>query len=94
LGRLARLSTDDIDFIEVFVKNRGNAYRVGEEMEIPYSAVRARLTEIIAAMGYDAPAEGREDQGLPPERRRAILDELAQGKIDSEEAVRLLQENR
>lgn len=91
LGRLGRLDADAIHFVEIFVKNRGNAYRVGEELEIPYSAVRARLTQIIDAMGYEPEAEPREEAAVPPERRKAILDELAHGKITSDDAVRMLQ---
>ncbi len=91
LGRLGRLDPDDLGFVEIFVKNRGNAYKVGEELGMAYSAVRARLTEIIRGLGYDSAAESRDEGVLPPERRKEVLDELEQGKITSEEAVRLLQ---
>jgi hypothetical protein len=92
LGRIYRLDPNEIEFIEIFVKNRGNAYKVGEELNMPYSAVRARLTEIIRALGYEAGADAKEEPGITPERRKSILDELARGKISSEEAVRMLQE--
>lgn len=92
LGRIYRLDPDEIEFIEIFIKNRGNAYKVGEEMNLPYSAVRSRLTDIIRALGYDVGAEAKEESGPTPERRKSILDELARGKISSEEAVRMLQE--
>lgn len=91
IGGLARLDPASLSFIETFVKNRGNAYRVGEELELPYSAVRARLTEIIEKMGYETESESRDEQGITPERRKAILDDLAKGKITSEQAVKMLQ---
>lgn len=92
LGRFARLGTDDLHFIEIFVKNRGNAYRVAEELEIPYSGVRARLTEIIQGMGYDDDnTEAREEAGLPPERRKEILAQVSDKKLTAEQAVKLLQ---
>lgn len=91
LGRLYRLDPDQLNFVETFLKNRGNAYKVGEELEVPYSAVRARLTEIIRALGYEPAAESKEESGLSQEQRRAILDDLAKGKINSETAVKLLQ---
>ncbi|TAH50536.1 MAG: DUF2089 domain-containing protein [Chloroflexota bacterium] len=91
LGRFARLGMDELNFIEIFVKNRGNAYRVAEELEIPYSGVRSRLTEIIQAMGYDEENESPEEAGLPPERRKEILEQVSNGKISSEQAVKLLQ---
>ncbi|MDE3091935.1 MAG: DUF2089 domain-containing protein [Chloroflexota bacterium] len=93
VGRLSRLSADDIPFVETFVKNRGNAYKVGEELALPYSTVRARLTEIIRALGYEPGAEPK-DEGVvavSPEKRKSILDDLARGKISAEDAVKLLQ---
>jgi len=91
LGRFARLGSDDLHFIEIFIKTRGNAYRVAEELGIPYSSVRARLTEVIRALGYESEPEPREETGPSPERRRAILADLSQGKLTSEQAVKLLQ---
>jgi len=91
IGRFARLSTADIYFIELFVKNRGNAYRVAEELEIPYSGVRARLTEIIRAMGYETEQEAREETSVSGERRKEILDQVASGALSSEQAIQILQ---
>ncbi len=91
LGPLYRLSPTEMRFVEVFVKNRGNAYKVGEELGMAYSAVRARLTEIIRALGYEPGAESKEESAPSAERRKAVLDDLSQGKISSDEAVRILQ---
>ncbi len=92
LGRLAHVSSDDTQFIETFIKNRGNAYKVGEELGLAYSAVRTRLTEIIRSMGYEPSADLKEEPPpVPPERRKAILDDLAHGKITSDVAIKLLQ---
>jgi hypothetical protein len=91
VGRLAELDGTQIQFVETFIKNRGNAYKVGEELEMPYSTVRARLTEIIRAMGYDPTVEKEEPPVIPPEKRQAVLDDLAHGKISTDDAVRLLQ---
>ena len=93
VGKLAVLSADDVRFVEMFIKNRGNAYKVGEELQMPYSTVRARLTEIILAMGYELGAEPKEEPAatLSPEKRKAILDDLARGKIKPDDAIKLLQ---
>jgi len=90
VSKLAVLGADEIRFVETFIKNRGNAYKVGEELQMPYSTVRARLTEIIRAMGFEP---GKEEPAAPisPERRKAILDDLARGKITADDAVKLLQ---
>ena len=91
LGRFARLGTNDLHFIEIFVKNRGNAYRVAEELEIPYSGVRSRLTEIITALGYDDENETPEEPAVQNERRKEALDQLQNGKITPAEALKMLQ---
>ncbi len=93
IGRLALLDAEKVQFVEMFIKNRGNAYKVGEELGMPYSTVRARLTEIIRAMGYEPGAEPKEDTAatIPTEKRKTILQDLGQGKISAEDAIRLLQ---
>ncbi len=92
IGHLARLNAEDVQFVETFIKNRGNAYKVGEELGLAYSTVRARLTEIIRAMGYEAVAEKEEPlPAIAPEKRKAILEDLGHGKISADDAIRLLQ---
>jgi hypothetical protein len=93
IGHLARLNSDQVQFVEIFMKNRGNAYKVGEELGLAYSKVRARLTETILAMGYEPGAEPKEEAlaSIPPDKRKAILEDLRHGKISADDAVRMLQ---
>ncbi len=93
VGHLARLDADQAQFVETFIKNRGNAYKVGEELGLPYSNVRTRLTEIIRAMGYEPGAEPKEEPAgtIAPEKRKSILQDLERGKISADDAIRLLQ---
>jgi len=92
LGRMSQFDAAQIQFVETFIKNRGNAYKVGEELAMPYSAVRARLTEIIRAMGYEPGAEPKDEPvKVTLEVRKSVLDDLAKGKISADDAVRLLQ---
>lgn len=92
VGRLAQLDAEEIQFVEIFIKNRGNAYKVGEELGMPYSTIRARLTDLIRAMGYEPGAEPREEAStITAEKRKAVLDDLARGKLTADDAVRLLQ---
>jgi len=88
LGRLYRLSADQMRFVEVMIKNRGNVSRVAEDLGIPYSAARSRLDEIIRTLGYEVEAE----PGVAAEARREILSRLAAGEITAEEAARQLRE--
>jgi hypothetical protein len=90
LGRLALLSSEQLEFVEVFLRCDGKIKRVEEELGVSYPTVRSRLNEIITTMGYELP--GSESPDAPtPEYRRQVLDDLAAGTITPEQAVDLLQ---
>ena len=93
LPRLLKLTRAQIDFIEVFIKNRGIIREVERELGVSYPTVRARLDEVIQALGYSsksAPDDGIETPGA--ERRRIVLSELKAGKLTPEEALAALGE--
>jgi hypothetical protein len=96
LGRFQRLSADQLAFVEVFVKNRGIIKDVEVELGISYPTVRARLDDVLRAMGY--PAGGEDDPRISPrearaqarEERRQVLEDLKEQRISAEEAARRL----
>ena len=53
LGRLYQLSSEQLQFVETFIRCEGKINRVEQEIGLSYPAVRARLTEVIEAMGYE-----------------------------------------
>jgi len=77
-----------LEFVETFVRCEGKIKRVEQEVGLSYPAVRARLTEVIRAMGYDIGEQ--EQEPISDEAQRAILSELSAGKITAEEALNLL----
>jgi hypothetical protein len=83
LGRLQRLTREQLQFVEVFLKCRGKIKDVEEELGLSYPTVVARLNEVVQAMGFELRAE---DPQLAA-RRQQILDELAAGKIAAAEAA-------
>ena len=84
LGWIGRLSREQLDFVELLVKYRGNIQRLASELEIAYNTARSRMDEVVAALGYSAGEEnGRVD-------RRSVLERLAAKEISVEEATRLL----
>jgi len=89
LGRFYQLSPEQVAFIETFIRCEGKINRVGEELGFSYPTVRSRLTEVIRALGYEV-GEEEAPLAMPDEDRKAILEQLAQGKITSEEAVKRL----
>ena len=84
MGWLGHLSRDQLDFVELLVKNRGNINGVAGELKIAYNTARSRLDDIVVALGYGAPAAERRAS------RREVLDRLAAGEISVEEATQLL----
>ena len=89
---LYRLSTEQADFVETFVRCEGKLNRVQTELGISYPTVRARLEDAIRAMGFEVSSiDGAQPGSLDEEeRRRQILEQLEQGEITSGDAVRLL----
>ena len=83
LGRLQRLTREQVQFVEVFIKARGKIKDVEEELGVSYPTVVARLNEVVQAMGFEVPGEDR-DRAT---RRQQILDELAAGAITAAEAA-------
>src|ERR1700676_3566382 len=62
LPQLLKLTRAQLDFIEVFIKNRGIIREVERELGISYPTVRARLDEVLDAIGFNlapAPQDGR-----------------------------------
>jgi hypothetical protein len=89
---LLRLSRAQLDFVEVFLKNRGIIREVERELGVSYPTVRARLDEVLDAIGFNlAPPPGDDRQENSTNRgRRAVLEQLSAGKITPEEAMRAL----
>ncbi|HKL75544.1 MAG TPA: DUF2089 domain-containing protein [Halanaerobiales bacterium] len=88
LDKFLRLDKEQLEFVEVFIKSRGNIKEVEREMGISYPTVRNKLDDVIGALGYNA-EESPDD--VTAEKRKEILDSLEKGEIDSKEAVELLQ---
>ncbi len=83
LGWIGRLTREQLDFVEMLVKYRGNIQKLAVEMNVAYNTARSRLDEIVTALGGTPESDGRVD-------RRAILDKLAAKEISVEEAMRLM----
>lgn len=83
LGWIGRLSREQLDFVELLVKNRGNIQKLAADLDIAYNTARSRLDEIVTALGGVPENDGRVD-------RRLILDRLSAREISVEEAMRLL----
>ena len=87
LGRFHSLLPDQLEFLETFIRCRGNFKDVERELGISYPTVRSRLDAVIRALGFASQAEPDRDA----ERRKEILRELAEGRIAADDAAALLE---
>jgi hypothetical protein len=87
LGRFHALSPDQLDFLETFIRARGNFKDIERELGISYPTVRSRLDAMIRALGFPSQAEPDRES----ERRKEILRELAEGRIAADDAANLLE---
>ncbi|MCL4803331.1 MAG: DUF2089 family protein [Anaerolineae bacterium] len=90
LGRLYQLTAEQLDFVEVFLRCEGKINRVEQEIGLSYPAVRARLVDVIRALGYEVGESPTAQRVVPEETRRDILNELQNGNLTAEEALQLL----
>ncbi|MCZ6677577.1 MAG: DUF2089 domain-containing protein [Candidatus Poribacteria bacterium] len=87
--RFCRLSQESLDFIEIFVRSRGNIREMERELGISYPTVRSRLNAVIEELGYEVKGESAPSDDLA-ERRREILQRLSAGEISATEAAELI----
>lgn len=84
LDWLGRLSLDQLEFVRLMIKNRGNINGVAAELKVAYNTARSRLDDIVASLGYEAPVVASRAE------RREVLDRVAAGELTVEEATLLL----
>ncbi|RME42400.1 MAG: DUF2089 domain-containing protein [Chloroflexi bacterium] len=90
LRRFARLSPQQLELLEAFVRCEGKLNRLQDELGVSYPKLRNLLNDMLASLGYTP--EGEEEAAKSD--RGKILDDLAAGKISVAEATRLLKETR
>lgn len=83
LDDIMKLSPDQLDFLKVFIKNRGNLSEVQKELNISYPTARNRLEDIVKAMGYEVIDRDREEASK-------ILEKLESGELMPDAALEML----
>jgi hypothetical protein len=87
-GHFANLTPEQMEFIFTFVRCEGKINRMEQEIGLSYPTIRNRLHEVIRALGYEPGKD--EPVEITQEMRNKILEDLRAGKIDANEATRLL----
>ena len=85
LSKWTVLGKEQLDFIETFLKCRGNIKEVEKELGVSYPTVRGKLDDIITSLGLAANKKPEMD------RKKVVL-MLEKGEITAEEAISILKE--
>jgi hypothetical protein len=83
LNEFALLPAEQLEFLRLYIKVRGNLKEVERVLGISYPTVRARFEQTLRALGYET---------LPSsdDARDTILSALERGEISSDEALERL----
>jgi hypothetical protein len=76
------LPPDDKEVLRVFLMSRGNMKELERHLGVSYPTARARFDALLGRLGLDRPA--------PAPSRLDLLEQLASGGIDVDEALRRL----
>jgi len=93
LGWVGRLTREQLDFVGLLVKHRANVQRLAGDIGIAYNTARARLDEIVQAVGGSVD-EGAASDPSPAASVDEVLDGLASGAIDAAKAIDQLRRRR
>lgn len=90
-NKLAALDGSQAEFALAFIRNRGNIKELERELGISYPTVRARLDDVIRAMGFRV----KEDAAAADEaraRRTDVLAAVESGEMTAAEAAEALKQ--
>jgi hypothetical protein len=90
LSGIYGLSREQMQFVEIFLKNRGSLKDVGQELSISYPTVVSRLNDVLVAMGFADRVKPADEATATPDQRRDILERLARGELSADDAARQL----
>ena len=87
-GHFANLTSEQLEFVVTFVRCEGKINRMEQEMGLSYPTIRNRLHEVMRALGF----EPGKDESLETdaEKRSNVIADLESGKINAEQAMRML----
>jgi len=86
-NEFALLPEEQLEFMRLFVKCRGNLKEVERMLGLSYPTVRLRFENVLRTLGYETEELVPEE---PADGQQAILTALEEGEITPEEATERL----
>lgn len=84
--RYAQLDPEQQRFLETFLRCRGMLNSVERELGMSYPTVRARLDNLLDALGLSSAKEEVPKRDKGGDKKRRILEQLERGEITADEA--------
>ena len=81
------LSNEDREVLRVFLASRGNMKDLERHLGVSYPTARARFDALLGKIGIDRPAIA------PTPSRVELMEQVARGEIDIDEALKRLENN-
>lgn len=78
------LSDEDLDVLRVFLASRGNMKELERHLGVSYPTARARFDQLLTRLGIERAA-------APAPSRIELMEQVARGDIDVDEAMRRLE---
>ncbi len=86
MDEFLQLSEDQLLFLKVFIKNKGNLTEIQKEFDISYPTARNRLEEIIRRMGFEVQENPEKTES------QKILEMLEKKEVTSKQAMEMLRQ--
>jgi hypothetical protein len=80
------LTDEDRDVLRVFLASRGNMKELERHLGVSYPTARARFDALLVKIGIDRPAPAAPN-------RVELMEQVARGEIDIDEALKRLDTN-
>ena len=103
VGRFGRLTREQLQLLESFLRSRGNLRDMERELGISYPTVRSRVEQLVRALGFGPRDEAEPEHAVAADAtasdpgtrvaedvtaaRQAILERLARHELTAEEAA-------
>ncbi|KNF07130.1 hypothetical protein CLPU_23c00130 [Gottschalkia purinilytica] len=85
LCKFCQLNSEEKNFLEIFIKNKGNLKEIEKEMGLSYPTIRNKLENIIESLGYKDESKSN---------KKDIASKLSSGEITTMEAIDLLKKDK
>ena len=79
------LTDEDREVLRVFLASRGNMKELERHLGVSYPTARARFDALLGKMGIERAL------AAPPSSRLDLMEQVARGEIDVDEALQRLQ---